>query len=768
MSFVGFAPSRKPKFAIIVVVDSPRGVPAYGGTVAAPIFHRIAQAALQHYGVQRTINAPPPLIVERRAPYSGDPSGAPNAPTPTSGPAEPPTVLPAGTSASGGEPVVPDLTGMSGRDAVRLLATLGLSVQVSRARARHRPAAAAGNAGAGGGLGARMAGPACAGGWAESARSMTVRELLRSIAALVPAEARGALDAPGLDVPCTGVAYDSRIVTPGAVFVALLGQRADGAAFAPQAVSAGAAAVVAAVGVPPVPGTAWLPVSDPRLALALLAAEFNGHPSRAMRVVGVTGTNGKTTTGYLVRAILEAAGIKCGLMGTVAYCIGDRVIEASRTTPEAPDVQAFLRQMHDEACGACVMEVSSHALALRRVDGLEFAAGVFTNLTRDHLDFHVNMEGYFAAKRRLFEMLPPRRPGGHQPGRSAGRGARRGLGLARDLRHQQAGRRRPRAALVLARGSHLRRADAAGDRARDAPRSSGGPTSTTCSARSASRRRSAFRSTPSSAASPASRACPAGSRWCRAPSDDITVIVDYAHTDDALRNLLETARPMATRRLITVFGAGGERDRTKRPLMGMVAARLSDVVVITSDNPRGEDPAQIIEEVMRGAEPEARQSNARALTVVDRREAIHQAIAAAAAGDVVLIAGKGHEKYQVIGGTTFPFDDVAVAREALARPAADVGGRVSAVALTLGWIAGAVAGARVAGAGSARTDTPVREVVTDSRAHGGRRRVRGAARTAVRRPLVCRRGAGAGRGGRRGRAGMGRRASRGRRGGRRR
>ena len=193
VSFVGFAPSRKPKFAIIVVVDSPRGVPAYGGTVAAPIFHRIAQAALQHYGVQRTINAPPPLIVERRAPYSG----APNAPTPASGPAEPPTVLPAGASASGGEPVVPDLTGMSGRDAVRLLATLGLSVQVSRARARHRPAAAAGNAGAGGGLGARMAGPACAGGWAESARSMTVRDLLRSIAALVPGRGARRARCPG-------------------------------------------------------------------------------------------------------------------------------------------------------------------------------------------------------------------------------------------------------------------------------------------------------------------------------------------------------------------------------------------------------------------------------------------------------------------------------------------------------------------------------------------------------------------------------------------
>ena len=177
---------------------------------------------------------------------------------------------------------------------------------------------------------------------------------------------------------------------------------------------------------PPTAGVPWVPVSDARLALALLAAEFFGHPSREMRVVGITGTNGKTTTGYLVRAIFEAAGIRCGLMGTVAYRIGDRVIEATRTTPEAPDVQALLRQMHDESCGACVMEVSSHALALRRVDGIEFAAGVFTNLTRDHLDFHGNMEDYFAAKRRLFEMLPRDAPARDQRRRSARGGARRG------------------------------------------------------------------------------------------------------------------------------------------------------------------------------------------------------------------------------------------------------------------------------------------------------------------------------------------------------
>jgi len=493
---------------------------------------------------------------------------------------------------------------------------------------------------------------------------MTVRDVLRSVAALVPAEARLALDAPGLDTPCTGVVYDSRAVTPGSVFVALQGLRADGAAFAPQAVAAGAAAVVAAAGVNPAAGAAWLPVTDPRLALALLAAEFNGHPSRSMRVVGVTGTNGKTTTAYLVRAILEAAGIKCGLMGTVSYCIGDREIEASRTTPEAPDVQGLLREMLEEACGACVMEVSSHALALRRVDGLQFAAGVFTNLTRDHLDFHGNMEAYFAAKRRLFEILPATAPAvvnlddprGAALVEVSGTPVTYAItkaadvtpgplsyslhGLAFDVRTPQ-GIVHVKSTLVGKPNVYNILAAAGVTAAMGIPLDA--------------IEKGLARLT----------GVPGRFEVVSRPKDDITVVVDYAHTDDALRNLLETARPMATRRLITVFGAGGDRDRTKRPLMGMVAARLSDVVIITSDNPRGEDPGQIIEEVMRGAEPETRQSGARVLTVVERGDAIRRAVAEAAAGDVVLIAGKGHEKYQVIGGTSSPFDDVAVARDAL-------------------------------------------------------------------------------------------------------
>ena len=241
---------------------------------------------------------------------------------------------------------------------------------------------------------------------------MTVGELLRVLVRDMPQPSRPDVldDAPALAVRCTGVTHDSRRVAPGMVFVALRGAHSDGAAFAPPAIAAGAAAVVAEHAAPATAGVPWVAVGDTRLALAKLAAEFFGHPSRAMRVIGITGTNGKTTTSYLIAAMLEAAGIRCGVMGTVTYRLGARAFEATRTTPEAPEVQAYMREMLDAGCGACVMEVSSHALALQRVEGVRFAAGVFTNLTRDHLDFHVDMENYFGAKRRLFEMLPADAP----------------------------------------------------------------------------------------------------------------------------------------------------------------------------------------------------------------------------------------------------------------------------------------------------------------------------------------------------------------------
>ena len=495
---------------------------------------------------------------------------------------------------------------------------------------------------------------------------MTVGELLRAFARAMPPQDRPAhvSDARSLEVECTGVAYDSRRVTPGTVFVAVPGLKADGIQFVTQAVGAGAAAVVAPQPAPlpaPVP---WVVVSDARYALALLAAEFFGHPSRDMRVVGITGTNGKTTTSYLVAEIFEAAGTRCGLMGTVTYRIGARSLEATRTTPEAPELQSFMRRMVGEGCGACAMEVSSHALALRRADGIRFAARVFTNLTRDHLDFHVDMEDYFAAKRRLFEMEPadapsilnaddPRAPSLVEAVR---RPITYGITKAADvtpgplsfsLEGLQFDARTPQGA-VRVRSRLVGRPNVYNILAGIATASAlGVPVEAI---------EKGIRQLPG---------VPGRFELASTRDDDVTVVVDYAHTDDALRNLLETARPLASRRLITVFGAGGDRDRTKRPLMGMVAARLSDVVVITSDNPRSEDPMRIIEEVKRGADAETRQSSADVQTVVDRHDAILQAIAHASKGDVVLIAGKGHEKYQEIGGRTLAFDDVAVAREGL-------------------------------------------------------------------------------------------------------
>jgi UDP-N-acetylmuramoyl-L-alanyl-D-glutamate--2,6-diaminopimelate ligase len=399
-----------------------------------------------------------------------------------------------------------------------------------------------------------------------------------------------------------------------------------------------------------------------------------------MRVVGITGTNGKTTTAYLLASIFEAAKIRCGILGTVAYRIGDETREATRTTPEAPDVQKLLREMVDRGCGACAMEVSSHALSLRRVDGMTFAAAVFTNLTRDHLDFHTDMDAYFRAKRRLFEMLPRDAPslinaddprgvalagvGGRPVTYAINRPAdiRPGPlsfsleGLAFDVRTPRGTVHvrsklvgRPNVYNILAAVATATALDLSFDAIERGLQALDG--------------------------------VPGRFQVVSGPKDEVTVVVDYAHTDDALRNLLETARPLARGRLITVFGCGGDRDRTKRPLMGAVAGRLSDLIVITSDNPRSEDPNRIIEEIQRGLtadtrrpstrsglEPaEGRESGQRMLSIVDRRAAIGKAIEVARPGDLVLVAGKGHEKYQVIGDRVLPFDDVAVAHDALVR-----------------------------------------------------------------------------------------------------
>jgi UDP-N-acetylmuramoyl-L-alanyl-D-glutamate--2,6-diaminopimelate ligase len=466
----------------------------------------------------------------------------------------------------------------------------------------------------------------------------------------------------------SAVAYDSRRVVAGSVFVALKGLRADGSLFTDQAASRGAIAVVSEAASPGGFAIPWLRVTDARLALALLADRFFDHPSRRMPVVGVTGTNGKTTTAYLLASILDAAGLRAGMLGTVAYRIGGEDREASRTTPEAPDVQQLLSEMLQHGCRSAVMEVSSHALSLKRVDGMRFAAGIFSNLTRDHLDFHEDMEAYFAAKRRLFEMLPDGAPG------VINLDDPRGASLV-DICRTPITYALNAAADVTAGPIEMTlsglRFDATTPMgtARIASKLVGRPNVYNILAATATAAALEVPIAAIEAGITNLAGVPGRFEVVSQPADQVTVIVDYAHTDDALRNLLETARPLSAKRLITVFGCGGDRDRSKRPLMGMVAARLSDVVVITSDNPRSEDPARIIEEIERGI-PAGRDSSSRApliQSVVDRAAAIERAVSIATSGDVVLIAGKGHEKYQQIGDRVLPFDDGEVARAALAK-----------------------------------------------------------------------------------------------------
>ena len=494
---------------------------------------------------------------------------------------------------------------------------------------------------------------------------MTLGDLLAGLVTPALLSAPPVTTTPSAQV--TAVTYDSRRVTPGMVFVALRGLKADGAQFAPQAVARGAVAVVAETEPRSPSQVPWVVVPDARLALAVLADRIQGHPSGLLKVVGITGTNGKTTTAYLLRSIFEAAGMRCGLLGTVVYSLGHADIEATRTTPESADVQQMLRQMVDNGCGAAVMEVSSHALALRRADAIAFAAGVFTNLTRDHLDFHGDMESYFAAKRRLFEMLPDRAAG------VVNLDDPRGAALVPIS---------PRAVTYAVR-------QAAAVTPGPFELAISGLSFTATTPRGPVRVHSTLVGRPNvynllAAVATASAldlpvraieeglatlpGVPGRFQVVSSLDDDVAVVVDYAHTDDALKNLLETARALSKGRMLTVFGCGGDRDRTKRPLMGAVAGRLSDVVIITSDNPRSEDPARIIEDVQRGV-PGARAQGKKAdvLAIVERGEAIARAIELARPGDLVIVAGKGHEKTQVIGDRELPFDDVDVSRAALTR-----------------------------------------------------------------------------------------------------
>jgi UDP-N-acetylmuramoyl-L-alanyl-D-glutamate--2,6-diaminopimelate ligase len=469
------------------------------------------------------------------------------------------------------------------------------------------------------------------------------------------------------EVEITGLAYDSRRAEPGTLFFAYTGQTVDGHAYAQAAVDAGAVAVAVEREVELPPFVVKARVADARGAMAHAAVRFYGDPTSELDVVGITGTNGKTTTAFLTRQILERAGIRTGLLGTVKRIVGGMDEAVERTTPEAIDLQATFRRMVELGDRACAMEVSSHALALNRADGIRFKAAAFTNLTQDHLDFHSDMEDYFQAKRRLFVAAGAERhvvnlddPYGVRllaeldcvtfSAAGAAEADYRATGLAFD-----------------ARGSRFRCAAPDGEVDVSLP----------------------LPGTFNVANALCAIACAAGlgvgiDRAAEALADadrvpgrfepveegqPFAVLVDYAHTPDSLRNVLEAARDVTAPecRVIVVFGAGGDRDRDKRPLMGEIAAAGADSAIVTSDNPRSEEPRAIVDEILAGMPT----GGAEIEVEPDRRAAIAAAIEAAGEGDTVVIAGKGHEQGQEFeGGRKIPFDDREVAREELRRIAA--------------------------------------------------------------------------------------------------
>jgi UDP-N-acetylmuramoyl-L-alanyl-D-glutamate--2,6-diaminopimelate ligase len=459
----------------------------------------------------------------------------------------------------------------------------------------------------------------------------------------------------GAGLEITDLAYDNRAARPGTLFFCVPGFTRDGHDFAADAVARGALALVVErrLGL----GVVEIQVPSVRAAMAPAAARFYGDPTSSLETVGVTGTNGKTTTAFLVRALFEADGRACGLLGTVKQVIGGIEHEVVRTTPEAIDLQRSFSEMLSAGDRACALEVSSHALELHRADAIHFAAAIFTNLTQDHLDFHPTMEDYFRAKRRLFVESGPshaivnvddpygRRLAGELPSAIT-------VGIERDAAY------RATAVETDAAGSRfVVRTPDADPLALCSPLRGRFNVLNVLGALAAAR----ALGVPADACVEAIRT--AGQVPGRFESvdegQDFAVVVDYAHTPDSLENVLHAARALSTGRLHVVFGCGGDRDRLKRPLMGEIATRLADHVIVTSDNPRSEDPEAIIAEILAGAGRDVEHD-------ADRRAAIVAAVSAAQAGDVVVIAGKGHEQGQEFeGGRKLPFDDVTVVREAL-------------------------------------------------------------------------------------------------------
>ncbi len=476
---------------------------------------------------------------------------------------------------------------------------------------------------------------------------MNLRDLLHGITAQ-----------PVAAVPIAGVACHSKQVRPGDLFVAIQGATADGHGFIHEAISRGAAAVIAQhlpAGNGSVPPRACpcVVVRDTRHALVLIAQRFYGHPSQKLKLVGVTGTNGKTTTTYLLKTILEAAGERAGMLGTIVYQIGDRAVPSVNTTPGPLELQRYFAQMVGEGLQWCAMEVSSHALAQGRIDGLEFEAALFTNLGSDHLDYHKTRDAYAAAKRRLFDYLRP-------DGRAV-------LNADDDYGQVLAGTVAGRPVVTFGldhpatvSATHVQCSWQGTSLVLQSPWGAVPITTPLLGRHNVSNIAAAAAALLASGVAPAAvrdglaeLAHVPGRLERVSPDGELNVIVDYAHTADALRLVLLSLRELTKGRLIAVFGCGGDRDHTKRPVMGRMAALLADHVVLTSDNPRGEAPLDIIHQIKAGFPPGFTKFD----VVPDREQAITAALTGARRDDTVLIAGKGHEAYQIFDHVTVPFSD---------------------------------------------------------------------------------------------------------------
>jgi UDP-N-acetylmuramoyl-L-alanyl-D-glutamate--2,6-diaminopimelate ligase len=465
------------------------------------------------------------------------------------------------------------------------------------------------------------------------------------------------------EVEIEGIAYDSRQIKPGWLFVAVGGHLVDGVQFVPDALANGAVAVVSECPLEVGGGICHIQVDSARRALAEIANAYYGNLSQQIKVIGVTGTNGKTTTSYLIRDLLRAGGFVPGLLGTVAYEIGERAIPAPRTTPEAPDIHSMFQQMKESGCNAAVMEVSSHAIDLKRVHGIDFKINVFTNLTQDHLDYHKDMDTYFNVKASLFEQ----QMAGDRHTAVINIDDPWGRKLVNEKKID---------AHVVTYGFH-EQADIFASNA------SVGETGTRFhvatpwgEADVQLQLLGRFNIHNALAALTAGGACGIDVQVMAAALKEIPTIpgrlelvknrknrrifVDYAHTDDALENVLSTLREFCRGKLYVVFGCGGNRDKGKRIKMGRVASKCADFSIVTSDNPRGEDPGQIVADIIKGFDDQERYA-----VMLDRHEAIERGIRMMGRKDILLVAGKGHESYQDLGGTVIPFDDRDVVREVI-------------------------------------------------------------------------------------------------------